>query len=142
MVVLIGILAGFAALAFGDGGRSRLLVSNAELVRALGEVGLQEAVLTGRPLGLAATRDQYALVEYRGGSWRPRLGDALFRLRNLPPGMRFELTGLAATNRAPVAVFLPDGLADLTPLAVVDETSGRAARLQPEARRYRVEETR
>ncbi|MBI5614710.1 MAG: prepilin-type N-terminal cleavage/methylation domain-containing protein [Gammaproteobacteria bacterium] len=139
VLVLIGILASFAMLAFGDGGRSRQLATGADLVRALGEMGLQEAVLTGRPLGLAATRDHYALVEYRAGSWQQRRGDALFRLRSLPPGMRFELTGLAAQNRAPVAVFMPDGLAELTPLAVVDEAGGHAARLMPESRRYRVE---
>jgi prepilin-type N-terminal cleavage/methylation domain-containing protein len=142
VVLIIGVLAGFAVLAFGDGGRGRQLTAGAELVRSLGELGMQEAVLSGRPMGLAATRDRYTLVEYRSGRWQQRPGDALFRLRSLPAGMHFEMTGLAATNRAPVAVFLPDGAAELTPLAVLDDASGHAARLVPAARHYRLEDLR
>ncbi len=142
VVAVVGVLASLAVLAVGDGGRRERLQTAAERLQLAAELGAQEAVLMGRPVGIAVTRDSYRLRVFQSGAWADRDDDKIYQPHRLSTG--FELVVEAATQVAdespPSMIFLPDGEAFLMPLALRDEITMHEVHLIPEAGSYALEE--
>jgi general secretion pathway protein H len=139
VVMLIGILATFAVLTLGDGGRRERLNELANTVRLLTSLAAQESVLTGRPIALMFFQDQYFLQEYRDAVWQTRENDPLFRIRALPPGIEARI-GVSKSEAidAPSqpATFLPDGGEERLLIEFRDEHTATRITLVPESDDY------
>ncbi|MSR14274.1 MAG: type II secretion system protein GspH [Gammaproteobacteria bacterium] len=140
VVVLIGILATFAVLALGDGGRRERLRDTANTVCMLTSLAAQEAVLTSRPIMLTFAEGQYFLQEYRDSSWQTREHDPLFKVRSLPAGAQIWIgvggREVRANEAFQLATFLPDGSDERLSVEFRDEYSSTTIRLSPEADEY------
>lgn len=87
-MVIVGIIASFAVLSVGDGGRDATQRREAERLAALLSLAADEAVLRGRELGLALDPDGYAFLTLEGERWRPAAGDGPLGDRRLPAPFR------------------------------------------------------
>lgn len=136
VVIIIGILATFAALAVGDGGRRERLRDTANTVRLLTLLAAQEAVLTSRPIALVFANNQFFLQEFRHGQWQTREPDPLFKARALPSGIDAWVSSrgqyLRAEETQPPAIFLPDGSDERSPIEFHDEYAATRVVLIPE----------
>jgi type II secretory pathway pseudopilin PulG len=135
VVILIGILATFAVLALGDGGRRERLRDTANTVRLLTSLAAQEAVLGSRPIALVFAAQQYALQEYRDARWQTRIGDPLFKARTLPAGINAWIPARGRLTRAeeaqPPAMFLPDGSEERVAIEFRDDYATTRVTLSP-----------
>lgn len=104
VIVLIGVIAGFAALSVGDGGQGERLETEAQRLAALITLAGEEAVLDGRQLGLSMTPEGYRFLEYGEELWEVVESDRLFRARELPAGVAAELVvdGMPVDVKGPV----------------------------------------
>jgi general secretion pathway protein H len=91
VVVIIGIVASFAVLSIGDGGKRDRLTEEAQRLAALIEMANQNAVLEGREWGMRIMPDGYQFLVLVDGTWQPVAGDHLFRSRKLKDGFSLSL---------------------------------------------------
>ncbi|MGE0386310.1 MAG: type II secretion system minor pseudopilin GspH [Gammaproteobacteria bacterium] len=126
VLVLVGITAGLAILAVGDGGTGRRAEDEARRIAALADLASQQAVLTGRPWGLQIRARTYRFLTFEAGAWHHVESDTVFAARTLPDGIGARVlrrTADAAPDR-PDTVFFPDG----TMLAAVVELAPEQGR--------------
>lgn len=142
VVVLVGILASMVRLAVGDGGRGAALRDTARVLQQLTRVAADEAMLTSRPVALVVEAEGYGLQRWQEGAWRRPDKDALYRVRQLPPGVDLRVTGsddgAALGSRVP-AIFFPDGNAEALAMELRLLPGERRVRLLPDDEGYRVE---
>jgi len=132
VVAIVALLAGLIALSFGGIGGPR---PEAELRQLADRIALvhDEAVLSGRTLGLRPTADGLEFLELaldpetRRAAWRPIAGDLQYAAaRYAPPyAVALEVEGRKAqlgTEAAPPVILLPDG--DMTPFRVLLSAPG------------------
>lgn len=93
VIVIIAIVSSIAVLSLGLLGDDRELHEEARRMSSLVEVAQDEAVMQGREFGLELMVDSYRFVEYDPYSnrWGEILGDNIFRTRQLPEDVEFEL---------------------------------------------------
>lgn len=96
VVLIVGIMAGVATLAVGPVGADRRLELAAERLNGRLRLACEEAVLTGRPLGLGLRPDGYAVWAYARGdsdvNWQPYTVSDVFGDQAWPDGVRVELS--------------------------------------------------
>lgn len=93
VVIIIATISGIALMSIGLLGDDRELITERQRLASLIEVAQDEATLQGREFGLELMTSTYRFVEFDpfSSQWSEILGDDLFRLRQLPEGMEFEL---------------------------------------------------
>ncbi|TVR63937.1 MAG: type II secretion system protein GspH [Candidatus Competibacteraceae bacterium] len=91
VMILVGIMTGFALLSIGGGTRDRL-VEEARRLAALVELHQQEAILNGETRGIRFDRASYALLSLDDqGRWRPPVAATTLVRRQLPEGLTLGL---------------------------------------------------
>jgi len=93
VVVIIATISGIALLSIGLIGDDRELDTERKRLATLIELAQDEALMQGREFGLEVMTSTYRFVEFDPFTsvWSEILGDEVFRLRQLPEGMEFEL---------------------------------------------------
>ncbi|MGI9235333.1 MAG: type II secretion system minor pseudopilin GspH [Woeseiaceae bacterium] len=93
VVIIVATVSGIALMSIGLIGDDRELNTERKRLATLLEMAQDEATLQGREFGLELMNSTYRFVEFDPLSltWNEILGDDLFRLRQLPEGMEFEL---------------------------------------------------
>jgi len=93
VVVIIAIVSSIALLSLGLLGEDRELETEARRLASLVQVAQDEAMMQGREFGLEFMTASYRFVEYDPltTGWSELLGDDLFRRRDLPEDVEFEL---------------------------------------------------
>ncbi|MBT8066168.1 MAG: type II secretion system minor pseudopilin GspH [Gammaproteobacteria bacterium] len=93
VVIIIATVSGIALMSIGLIGDDKELSTERQRLASLIEVAQDEATLQGREFGLELMTSTYRFVEFDpfASQWSEILGDDLFRLRQLPEGMEFEL---------------------------------------------------
>jgi len=93
VVVIIAIVSAIALLSLGLLGEDRQLETEARRLASLVEVAQDEAMMQGREFGLEFMTDSYRFVEYDPltSQWLELFGDEMFRLRQLPEDVEFDL---------------------------------------------------
>ena len=93
VVVIIAIVSAVALLSLGLLGADRELEKEARRLASLVEVAQDEAMMQGREFGLEFMTDSYRFVEYDplSSQWMELFGDDMFRLRQLPEDVEFDL---------------------------------------------------
>jgi general secretion pathway protein H len=90
VMLLIGIILSIAGLSIGDGGLAQKQKHEAQRLRTLLQMALDQALMSQTELGLALSLQQYRFVAKRGDDWVP-LADEIFMSRQLPAGMTLSL---------------------------------------------------
>lgn len=93
VVIIIAIISGVALMSINLIGDDRELDTERKRLAALIEVAQDEAMMQGREFGLELMTSTYRFVEFDPFTyqWSEVQGDELFRLRQLPEGMEFDL---------------------------------------------------
>jgi len=93
VVIIVATISGIALMSIGLIGDDRDLETERQRLASLIEVAQDEATMQGREFGLELMTSTYRFVEFDpyASQWSEILGDDLFRLRQLPEGMEFEL---------------------------------------------------
>ena len=93
VIVIIAIVSGIALLSLGLLGEDRELETEARRLASLVEVAQDEATMQGREFGLEFMTTSYRFVEYDPliNQWGELLFDDMFRQRDLPEDVEFEL---------------------------------------------------
>jgi general secretion pathway protein H len=93
VVVIIAIVSAIALLSLGLLGEDRELETEARRLASLVEVAQDEAIMQGREFGLEFMQTSYRFVEYDPliNQWGELFFDDMFRQRNLPEDVEFEL---------------------------------------------------
>jgi len=93
VVIIIATITGIALLSMSLIGDDRELDTERKRLATLIEVAQDEAMMQGREFGLEVMISTYRFVEFDpfASRWSEIPGDELFRLRQLPDGMEFEL---------------------------------------------------
>lgn len=93
VVIIIAVISSVSLMSMNLIGDDRELVTERKRLASLIEVAQDEAMMQGRELGLELMTSMYRFVEYDpyGRRWNEIVGDDLFRPRQLPEGMEFEL---------------------------------------------------
>ena len=92
-VTIIGIIIGVAVLSINIGGDDEALDTERRRLASLIETVQNEGMLQGREFGIEFMISAYRFVEFDplGRQWAEVPGDELYRLRELPEGLEFEL---------------------------------------------------
>ena len=139
VLVLVGIITGFALLSVGGGPRERL-AEEARRLAALVELHQQEAILSGETRGIQFSRTGYAIVSLsEKGEWQPPAAADTLIHHKLPQDIVLSLwvedqaVDLKTTGKLPQVVLLNSG--EITEfVAIFDNADDRS----PDAPRYRV----
>ncbi|MGB5257973.1 MAG: type II secretion system minor pseudopilin GspH [Woeseiaceae bacterium] len=93
VVIIIATVSGIALMSIGLIGDDRELDTERQRIASLLKVAQDEATLQGREFGLEMMTTAYRFVEFDpfSSQWSEIIGDDLFRMRELPDGMEFEL---------------------------------------------------
>lgn len=93
VVIIVATISGIALMSIGLIGDDRELDTERQRLASLVETAQDEATMQGREFGLELMTSTYRFVEFDPFSsrWSEIPGDELFRLRQLPEGMEFEL---------------------------------------------------
>lgn len=93
VVIIIATVSGIALMSIGLIGDDRELNTERQRIASLLQTAQDEATLQGREFGLEMMTTAYRFVEFDpfSSQWSEILGDDLFRMRELPDGMEFEL---------------------------------------------------
>jgi len=93
VVIIIATVSGIALMSIGLIGDDRELNTERQRLASLIQVAQDEATLQGREFGLEIMTSTYRFVEFDpfASRWSEIPGDELFRERQLPEGMEFEL---------------------------------------------------
>jgi len=93
VVIIIAIISSVALMSMNLIGDDRELDTERKRLATLIEVAQDEAMMQGRELGLELMTSTYRFVEFDpfAAQWTEIRDDELFRLRQLPDGMEFEL---------------------------------------------------
>lgn len=140
VMILIGIMTGFALLSVGGGPRDRL-AEEARRLAALVELHHQEAILNGETRGIRFDRDSYRMLGLDDrGQWRPPASTTALSERQLPEGL---ILGLWIEGR-PAVTDADDARPQVLLLASGESTEfvavfGFADETGPDAPRHRVD---
>jgi len=93
VVIIIAIISSIGLMSMNLIGDDRELNNERDRLASLIEIAQDEATMQGRELGIELMSSTYRFVEYDPYSlrWSEITGDDLFRLRQLPDGMEFQL---------------------------------------------------
>lgn len=93
VLFIIATIVSIALLSVGVGGEDEELDTERRRLASLIETVQDEAMLQGREFGIEIMRSSYRFVEFDPFTrqWAEVPGDELYRLRNLPVGLEFEL---------------------------------------------------
>ncbi len=93
VVIIVATISSLALLSLGLVADDRELDRERKRLATLLEVALEDAALQGREFGVELLRNGYRFVEFDpfDERWTAVVDDDLFRLRQLPDGMEFEL---------------------------------------------------
>ena len=93
VVIIVATISGIALMSIGLIGDDRELNTERQRLASLIEMAQDEATLQGREFGLELMTSTYRFVEFDPftSEWSEIPGDDLFRMRQLPEGMEFEL---------------------------------------------------
>lgn len=106
VVLIIGLLFGFAVLAINPGSRDARLEREAARLWRLLQLAGEESLLQARELGVRVAESGYAFYALEGGEWKPLDGDKRLREREFPGFVRpeVEIEGLRIVlDETPVA---------------------------------------
>ncbi len=139
VMLLVGIMTGFALLSVGGGPRERLAEEGQRLA-ALVELHQQEAILRGELRGIRFARTGYAILSLNEqGEWQPPAAATTLVRRELPENIALGLwvddrpAELAAASRLPQVLLLASG--EATEFVAI---FGFADDREPDAPLYRV----
>ena len=118
VIIIVGITAGFAMLAFGDFGASRRILFAAEqLVNTL-RLAQQQAILESSTLGLRIDNTSYQILRFENSSnWTAIANKGIFKLTYFPQNTLISLT----TNNPTLKGFPPiiiNSSGDITPFTL------------------------
>ncbi len=93
VVIIVATISSVALLSLGLVADDRELDRERKRLATLFEVAQEEAALQGREFGVELLQGGYRFVEFDPfeARWTDVVGDDLFRLRQLPEGMEFDL---------------------------------------------------
>ena len=104
VMFIVGLMFSLAVLSVGEGGRSENVRREAERFRALLVLAQERAVLEARDFSVSFTEDGYGFLVLEEDAWQAITDDELFRDRQLPEDVSFELSA----NDLPVNLADPD----------------------------------
>ncbi|NIR58909.1 MAG: type II secretion system minor pseudopilin GspH [Gammaproteobacteria bacterium] len=123
VLVIIGVIVAFAQLSVGTHDAGRTAQREAERLAALLRLAQEEAVLSGRELGVAFGREGYRFMRLEDGEWVALEDDRLLRPRRFAARLELELqvAGVPAAlhageEQAPQVQMLSSG--ELTPFSL------------------------
>lgn len=91
VLVLIGIIFGFAVLSLGGDDVAELMEEEARRLVTLVDMAAEEAVLRGEELALYVADSEYAFMALRQNRWVAIENDRLLKTRRLPAGIYLDL---------------------------------------------------
>lgn len=100
VVTIIAVMTGAAVLALGRLGAGGDAETTARQVASLIQLAADEAVLSGREIGLHADAEAFRFLVYTGDAWLPLTDDGNFKPRELPEDVTLEIS----MNGAPLAL--------------------------------------
>ena len=122
VILIIGIIINFVTLSLGGRSPTDSLKTEARRFTSLIELAAEEALLQSELIGIVVEEDNYPFLVREGESWAAS-EETVFRRRNLPEGIHFELiTEQKAAREAkgdtptPDIVLLSSG--ELTPFEI------------------------
>ena len=91
VILIIGIALSLVVIRIGGDQIEDELEREGLRLQRLIVLASEEAVLQSQELGLQFQSDGYQFLVYQGDGWLPIAGDAIFRQREMPPGVELEL---------------------------------------------------
>jgi general secretion pathway protein H len=93
VVVIVAIIASMVVLSVNVLGKDDEIAQETRRLSALLEMTREQAEMQNRDFGLRLEERRYDFVRYdvRRGEWATVPGESLYRVRELPPGLRFRL---------------------------------------------------
>ena len=121
VIAVIGILISLAGLSVGNTVSSQRVDRSAERLLKVVALAEEQAVLSGKPIGISFVDGGYFLTEYER-AWRPLDNNFKFSSHVLETGVVVEYAEVFvdANENSPSVVLLPDGENLLPPLEVRD----------------------
>ncbi len=104
VMFIVGLMFSLAVLKVGEGGQQENVRREAERFRALLMLAQERAVLEAREFSISFTEDGYGFLVLEEDAWQSITDDELFRDREWPEGVSFELTA----NDLPVELVDPE----------------------------------
>ncbi|MDM8560407.1 type II secretion system minor pseudopilin GspH [Candidatus Parabeggiatoa sp. HSG14] len=89
VMVIIGVILGFATLSIGDGGQARKLEQEVQRLASLLTLASEEAIMQAKEMGVYFEKEGYRF--YENGQVLTMQQDDLFRPRILPSGIQTEI---------------------------------------------------
>ncbi|MGR8947859.1 MAG: GspH/FimT family pseudopilin [Gammaproteobacteria bacterium] len=121
VVAVMGILVGLASLSVGNTADTARVDRSAERLMQVVALAARQAVLSGKPIGLAFSDSGYSLNEYVN-AWHPLEIGARYSSYELETGVivEYERPTPDVGNISPAVVLLPDGENYLPPIELHD----------------------
>ena len=118
VIVIIGITAGFALIAFGDFGEGRRILFSAEqLVNTL-KLAQQQAILETSTMGLRIDNTSYQILRFQDSSnWEPISNKGIFKINYFPKNTVITLKTNNKTPRGSPSIVI-NSSGDMTPFTL------------------------
>lgn len=118
VIVIVGITAGFALIAFGDFGASRKIMFSADQFANNIRLAQQQAILESSTLGVRVNNRGYQILKFNNQSqWSPISNKGIFKVNYFPPNTVITLkTNNKPLQGAPAIVINSSG--DITPFTM------------------------
>lgn len=118
VIVIIGITAGFALIAFGDFGESKRILFAADQLGNTLKLAQQQAILEQSTLGLKIDNTSYQIVKLHNSSeWKPISNKGVFKVNYFPKNTVMTLkTNNKIAPGAPAIIINSSG--DMTPFSI------------------------
>lgn len=118
VIVIIGLILGFASLAFGDFGKSKRLLFAVEHLQNTLELAQQQAILNTSTYGLQINNNSYQILKFNNQSqWVPASVKGVFKTYYFPSDTLVTLqSALSPSSSAPEIILSPTG--QMTPFTL------------------------
>lgn len=117
VLLIVGITATFALMAFGDFGGSRRIAMGAEHFLRYVQLAQHQALIEGNTLGVVLHDSRYQLVRFKPpNAWQPLTGAAVFKPQHFPADAHWQLNAAINYPGGPRIIIQPTG--DLTAFTI------------------------
>ncbi len=107
VLVLVGVMAGAVGLSLGPADRGGGVAREAQLLVARLNRAADEVMITGQPMALVWTQDDYRFLALQDASWVPHPVDLLGAQHDLAAGAQFQQATSAAGSYVVLASLRP-----------------------------------
>lgn len=130
MVLIISISLGFVVSRLAGEDRARLLEDSGERFLRSVAAASEEAIISGRPLGIEAYGSSWQRLQWRQDGWVPAPADGTAR-RELPEGFSFEQVDASTLVGAGTPIVVMDGSGEINMqrIAIIDSATANSVLL-------------